>query len=255
MNEKPPGVREIWDIFRNPPDEPYRPLEERDPILFLRYLQEFHPCPKSIFKKDHLFLKETFLIYQNINPRSFDHFDILPDLYDQIIRILDPIGDLYLFETLENHFSDYRYGANTKISTKEFIDFLRQKDFVIPPHFPRVEFLEKNEFEEEGMDEVNPNTRKDRPDTQRKKIMNSLGDLLLNRLQNEGKKIPKGPGALARTDEMKQAVKLVNKIGGLKPIGGENETVDPKWFSSLYPNEPKPGPKSYRNNPEQRQLS
>lgn len=214
---------------------------------FLQFIQEF-PAKKLHWSKcPVLTLEEALFISYGVEPPTQQN-PILTLNFNSFLQMVD-IHHIWELSKRAVMAGDLSKSEHNHIKSKEFADWAKKNEIPI-----RTEFFYSPTSEDisEGDSIKDAAEKKQRPDQLRKQMVRNAAQLHwhkeANELQNSQSKIKKytRPAELARKKEMVELVKLINQIGGLKPVQGTtySETgVDPEWFSDLYPGETKPGPK------------
>lgn len=225
----------IWNLYEH---------GHRNQSFLLEKLRAKFPFDNKPLRKDTWSIPETILVYYGLNSNEIfsilDHFTLGP-----LLQAIDSecIGDL-----LENHIGHKISPARDHVLVSLFVSFLKEKKVPVPIHLRQATDESIKGIEIEDVDERDTTLAKKRirKESFRKDIMRQAAALYWYNEKKEGKEYT-SPTDLARKEDMKKLVALVNKIGEIRQIQGEgysNSGVDPEWFSDLYPGDKKPGPKS-----------
>jgi len=234
----------------------------RDPAKLIKELKQERPCQELWFKRTTWTVEQATLIYHNLDPNAFS--GLFPEDRDFIIKILD------INEDIRGNLQNYLYSSiysPQEIVVKKFIEFLKNKRYIVPTHFPDYilpegeqseGYEDEDDYFEEEDNSIESNFltealsyRGIRRETLRKRMMRDAADGHWKREKAMAKEKGKKPdyttaADLARNDDMKKLVNIINRILGLAAVKGDEFSesgVDPEWFSDLYPGEKKRGPK------------
>ena len=216
-------------------------FEHQDRVLFLNELQERFPCSEKPFRLDTWDIHKTVMIYYGL-----DYSELTNAFSDQFhfFEMLRLIDFEEIKELLINHLGHQVCPARDCVRVNKFVSFLQEKRVPVPKHFLTnvVESIE----EDSKANELK--TKKRKKESLRKDLMSSAAELywLKEKKEIEERKIKEytRPAQLARKPIMNELVVIINKIGNLEAISGDEFSesgVDPEWFGKQYPGDIKAG--------------
>ena len=116
----------------------------------LKELGDNFPCSKKWFKRETWEMDNAILIYNNIEIEEMGHQGTISQ--GEIIEAIkfSDDDDLHgnLFNYLNPNHSPFDFDYITTISVTDFLEFLKNKYFKIPDHFPK-ELFDSNRQEDE----------------------------------------------------------------------------------------------------------
>ncbi len=215
----------------------------KNPEILLDELRKKFPFDEKPLRLNSWDIPQAVLIYYGLNPKMIamlDKFALVP--------LLSAIDSECLVDLLTNHLGHIACPAQNYVLVRKFVSFLKEKKVPVPMHLHIIEEIteEENEIEVSHDEEETKTKTRFRKESHRRDIMRYAADLFWRNQKNKDKKFI-SPTALARSDDMNKLVALINKIGEIPAIQGDDYDgcqVDPEWFSDLFPGEKKPGPKS-----------
>lgn len=198
-------------------------------------------CKSTWFNRQDWALIEAVLIYHDWEPSMFEN--IYPEDLSEFIKFIDQEHDI--LGLLSNHVPSEFFRNPKHLKIDNIIKLFRQKNIEIPEHFPANLSLQDSEMCSDEDGEATQTPKRMRKDSRRREMMRHAALLWWAKEKTNGVPYTKSID-LAKSKEFKQLVQIINSIGGLAPVKGEEYTesgVDPEWFSDLYP-DVKPGPKA-----------
>ncbi len=225
----------LWNLYE---------CGHRNQLFLLEELRAKFPFDNKPLRKNTWSISEAILVYYGLN--SNEIFSILDSF--ALGPLLHAIDSEYIGNLLENHIGHKISPARDCILVSAFVSFLKEKKVQVPFHLRPATDKSNKGIEIEDIDEMDTTSTKKRirKESYRKEIMRQTAALYWYNEKKEGREYT-SPTDLARKEDMKKLVALVNKIGEIKQIQGDeysNSGIDLEWFSDLYPGEKKPGPKS-----------
>ncbi len=191
-----------------------------------------------------LTLQEALFLSYGIEPPT----QLNPTLLLNFNRFLMEIDVYHIHELSQRAIDsgDLQPFDRQHIKSVDFVKWAQKFEIPIQAEF----FFKENE--DVKNEPANAPERRRRAESIRIQIFRDAAELFWRReeieVQNPHSKLKNytSPSHLAKSKDMSELAKLLNKIGGLDPVQGgaySDSGVDPEWFSSLYPGETKPGPK------------
>jgi hypothetical protein len=210
--------------------------DHRNRLTFLNELQSIFPFNEKTFRKHWWTIQETVVNYYGLDSEKV--FSTL-DSYC-INTFLCVIDSESIQELLKNHLGHPVCRGIDYVLVNQFVPFLEKKKVPVPIHFLRNGDETDNESE-------TPIRKRMRKESYRINMMQNAAQLFWEKEKKIGKSKFTSPSTLARSKDMNDLVDMINKIGDLSPISGDEHSksgVDPEWFSAYFPGDKKPGPKS-----------
>lgn len=209
--------------------------------ILLTELKARFPLDDKPFRLYTWTIPETTFIYYGLNSKELlsvlDSYAINP--------LLHAIDSENIQELFLNHLGHGICPGRDCVVVSKFVSFLQEKNVPIPLHLLPRNNESNDENETLNENETSSSKKRVRKESYRIEIMRNAAALRWVNEKNENKEYT-SPTMLARSKDMNNLVDLINKIGGLKPIQGDEyseSSVDPEWFSDLFPGDKKPGPK------------
>ena len=217
----------------------------------LKELGDNFPCSKKWFKRETWEMDNAILIYNNIDIEKLGHQETISQReIIEAIKFSDD-DDLHgnLFNYLNPNHSPFDFDYITTISVTDFLEFLKNKCFKIPDHFPKESFYNDRHFNEQP-----PALPKDEMDGKNlKKLVKSfdLKKMTVNELGILQARILaatlwKNDETLSQTDiidsdEFIEAMQHLYSFTGLS--NAEEKEMRQEWICDLDPRDNKPGRK------------
>ena len=191
-------------------------------------LRKEFPFPDRHLRLDTWSITQAIFVFYGID---FYEIELAFDK-DELGPIAEKLDFEHIKGLLLNHAGYGICPRPGRVNVAEFLPFLERKKISIPSHL--------NQVGEDALCDDSVRERRPRGTEARKQIMRYFAELVWCKekqdVEAKGKDPAKLtlPGALAEKKQMKQAVTLINEIGGLEPHA---KGIDPEWFSDLYPGE------------------
>jgi len=218
----------------------------------LKELEDNFPCSKKWFKRETWEMDNAILIYNNIEIEELGHQGTISQReIIEAIKFSDD-DDLHgnLFNYLNPHHSPFDFDHITTISVSDFLEFLKNKCFKMPDHFPK-ELFDSNRQQDE---QTTQSTKQGEIDGKNlKKLVKSfdLKKMTVNELGILQARILaaalwKNNENLSQTDiidsdEFIEAMQHFYSFTGLS--NAEEKEMRQEWICDLDPRDNKPGRK------------
>lgn len=187
------------------------------------------PCKGSWFKRHTWSLNETVLIYHGFDPSQFEgvHSEVYYDFIDTIDHNSDIQG------ILRTHIGKLGFWNIDSLRVSSIIELFQEKDMIIPEPMQRGLGLSLNN--NETTDASNDTCisllgKAPKRATYRKVIMGCAAELKRMTQRHNGS-TESSAAELARGEDMKQLLSLLNRIGDFP----DEQEVDAEWMN-LIPN-------------------
>ncbi len=218
----------------------------------LKELGDNFPCSKKWFKRETWEMDNAILIYNNIEIEELGHQGTISqrEIIEAIKFSDDDDLDGNLFNYLNPHYSPFDFDHITTISVSDFLEFLKNKCFKMPDHFPK-ELFDSNRQQDE---QTTQSTKQGEIDGKNlKKLVKSfdLKKMTVNELGILQARILaaalwKNNENLSQTDiidsdEFIEAMQHFYSFTGLS--NAEEKEMRQEWICDLDPRDNKPGRK------------
>jgi hypothetical protein len=218
----------------------------------LKELGDNFPCSKKWFKRETWEMDNAILIYNNIEIEELGHQGTISQ--SEIIEAIkfSDDDDLHgnLFNYLNPHHSPFDFDHITTISVSDFLEFLKNKCFKIPAHFPK-ELFDSNRHQDEQTTQTTKQGEIDGKNLKRlvksfdlkKMTVNELGILQARILAAA---LWKNDETLSQIDiiDSDEFIEVMQHFYGFTGLSNaEEKEMKQEWISDLDPRENKPGRK------------